>query len=177
MKKESAAGSTEERVAWLAEENSRLREQNEAIVEARVALSRDVARLTSLLERSVHVEKVEFEDGEKGCRFIIGENHVVAEWRGDGVATDTVFVEGTALEYGITTTPYIRCMRMVLEMAHWEVLCAIVAGPGDGKLKEADSLDFERQSVVDHLRYHARCKECGASLEGTARVIERGDHI
>ena len=87
------------------------------------------------LEESVRVEKVDF-DGERGCRFIVGEDHVVAEWRGDGVAVDTVFVEKPALTYFKTTSPLDRCIRMVLDMVHWEVACAMLAGPGDGKLEE-----------------------------------------
>lgn len=91
--------------------------------------------LRALLAKSIRVEEVDF-DGERGCRFILGKDHVVAEWRGDGIASDTVFSEHPALEYGVTTTPQIRCIRMALEMAHWPVICAMVAGPGDAQMKE-----------------------------------------
>lgn len=85
-------------------------------------------------KRAVRVEMVEFDDGERGCRFIVGKDHVVAEWRGDGIAGDTVFVEDTALTYFETTTLLDRCVRMVLEMCHWEVVSAMLVGPGDGEL-------------------------------------------
>lgn len=88
---------------------------------------------SQLHDKSVRVEKADF-DGESGCRFIVGSGHVVAEWRGDGIAGDTVFVEEPALTYFKTTTPYDRCVRMALEMVHWEVASAMLAGPGDGKL-------------------------------------------
>jgi hypothetical protein len=98
-------------------------------------LKDELTRLRDLLSKSVRVQKnVEFENGEIGCRFIVGENHVVAEWRGDGISSDHVFVEDTALKYCVTTTPHDRCIRMVLEMVHWEVASAMLAGAGDGKL-------------------------------------------
>jgi hypothetical protein len=88
-------------------------------------------RLRELLSKSV---RVEVGTPEGGCRFVVGEDHVVAEWRGDGIAADTVFVEEPALVYGCTTTPVDRCVRMAMRMVHWEVVCAMLAGPGDGKL-------------------------------------------
>jgi len=98
----------------------------------------EVLRLKKLLSKSVRVQKFDLPcvPPELGCRFIVGEDHVVAEWRGDGIAADTVFVEDTALTYFKTTTPHDRCVRMVLEMVHWEVACAMLAGPGDGNLVE-----------------------------------------
>jgi hypothetical protein len=89
----------------------------------------EIDRLQKLISRSVRVEV----DGD-GCRFIVGEDHVVAEWTGDGVYDDTVLVEEPALTYLRTTTPVDRCVRMVLEMIHWEVASAMLAGPGDGDL-------------------------------------------
>ncbi len=103
-------------------------------------------RLRELLARSVHVDEATFDDGEHGCRFLVGEDHVVVEWRGDGIATDTIFVEEPKLVYMQTTTPHIRCMRMVLEQAHWEVLAAMADGPGDGELK---SMHERGYGVVD----------------------------
>lgn len=99
-------------------------------------LQDELRRVRNLLSKSVRVEMAEFPDGERGCRFIVGEDHVVAEWRGDGISSDTVFVEEPALTYFKTTTPHDRCVRMVLEMCHWEVACAMLAGPGDGNLVE-----------------------------------------
>jgi len=138
-------------------------------------LEAENARLKDLLSRSVRVEDVDF-DGERGCRFILGEDHVVTEWRGDGVSIDRVFLEKTALSYGVTTTPHIRCMRMVLEMAHWEVLCAMVAGPGDGNLKEAEFIDYGRQEVVAYLRSIAEVLKDAEEINEMAGVIERGEH-
>ena len=94
----------------------------------------EVVRLKTLLSKSVRVEMVDFPDGERGCRFIVGEDHVVAEWRGDGISADTVFVEEPALTYFKTTSPLDRCVRMTMEMVHWEIACAMLTGPGDGKL-------------------------------------------
>jgi hypothetical protein len=103
----------------------------------------ELKRARALLQKSVRVEMVDFPgdpmvmgDVEHGCRFIVGEDHVIAEWRGYGIASDTVFVEDTALTYFETTTPLDRCVRMVLEMCHWEVASAMLAGPGDGELVE-----------------------------------------
>lgn len=96
-----------------------------------------VERLRDLLARSVRVD-VEDVAGGRVTRFVLGEDHVIAEWgHDDGVAADLVFAERPALEYGFTTTPVQRCQRMVLEMVHWPVLCAMIAGPGDGDLKVA----------------------------------------
>ena len=122
-------------VAEALEEQDRLRKALDNSEKARQQGWNEANALRALLAKSVRVEEADF-DGEMGCRFILGKDHVVAEWRGDGIASDTVFSEHPALEYGVTTTPLIRCMRMALDMAHWPVLCAMVAGPGDGQMKE-----------------------------------------
>lgn len=136
--------------------------------------------LRALLAKSIRVEEAEF-DGDRGCRFILDKDHVVAEWRGDGIASDTVFSEHPSLEYGVTTTPQIRCIRMALEMAHWPVLCAMMAGPGDGKMKEifwwSDKVDYERQQVIEYLRRQAEGADCEWELKDLAEAIERGDHV
>jgi len=137
--------------------------------------------LRSLLSRSVRVEDADF-DGESGCRFILGKDHVVAEWRGDGIATDTIFTEEPKLIYFKTTTPHIRCLRMVLEIVHWPIICAMVAGPGDGELKtvhEQELLDTisERRKIIRYLREQALGHDCEWELNGLARSIEREAHI
>lgn len=91
------------------------------------------------LARSVRVEDADF-DGERGCRFVVGDDHVVAEWRGDGIAADTVFGEEPRLAYGVTTTPNQRCIRMAFEMAHWPILCAMLVGHGDGVMTAPPTL-------------------------------------
>ena len=86
---------------------------------------------------TLRIEKADF-DGEHGCRFIVGDadgaDHVVAEWRGDGIHADTIYTEEPVLNYGHTTTPFQRCIRMALELVHWPVTSALLAGPGDGAL-------------------------------------------
>jgi len=124
-----------ERIERLQQEVDRLNDALDNSEKARQQGWNEANVLRGMLEKSVRVEEADF-DGERGCRFILGKDHVVAEWRGDGIASDTVFSEHPALEYGVTTTPQIRCMRMALDMAHWPVLCAMVAGPGDGQMKE-----------------------------------------
>lgn len=115
---------------------------------ARCSFTRENARLRSLLERSVRLDQ-RVVDGERVFTFVVGENHSVAEWTDvDGVASDNVFCERPVLEYGVTTTPRQRCLRMVLEMVHWPVLCAMLVGPGDGEFKttydQGDvEIDFE----------------------------------
>ena len=137
-------------------------------------------RLRNLLKRSIRVESVDF-DGEKGCRFILGEDHVVAEWRGDGIASDTVFLEKPSLEYGVTTTSHIRCMRMAFEMAHWEILCAMVSGPGDGFLEETGDIDYNRKEIVEYLRYLEKDRyrlDCSFSgeIRKIADAVEQGKY-
>jgi len=66
-----------------------------------------------------------------------GKDHLVGEWRGDGIATDTIFAERPALEYGVTTTPHQRCVRMALELLHWPLTSALLVGPGDGVMETA----------------------------------------
>jgi len=100
-------------------------------------------------DRTVRVERMELEEGDHGCRFIVGKDHVVAEWRGDGIHSDTVFVEKPALTYFKTTTPFDRCVRMAMEMVHWEVSSAMLAGPGDGNLVEWG----ERHWPGEQMRY------------------------
>jgi hypothetical protein len=107
-----------------------------------------IGQLRELLDRSVRIEPADF-DGEAGCRFIVGEDHVVAEWRGDGIASDRVFAETPELEYLVTTTPHDRCCRMVLELVHWEVVAALLRGPGDGKLcPMSERLDDDAELVA-----------------------------
>ena len=158
--------------AAVGAELTQLREENE--------------RLRGLLARAVRVEAAEF-DGEEGCRFILGEDHIVAEWRGDGVATDTIYVEKPKLVYFETTTPQIRCQRMVLEAAHWEVLAALVAGPGDGELQTLHARGYEpsnvyasgeeeRHRIVEYLKEGAVDHDCEWELNDLAQAIARGDH-
>lgn len=118
-------------------ENELLAFEEQQLCQVRKAeeLRVEVQRLKTLLSKSVRVEMVDFPDG-RGCRFIVGEDHVVAEWRSDGIAADTIFVEEPVLTYFKTTSPLDRCVRMTMEMVHWEVVCAMLAGPGDGKLVE-----------------------------------------
>lgn len=83
----------------------------------------------------VYESKIRIEDhGEAGCSIFV-DNHQVASWHGDGIASDTVFIEAPALQYLVTTTAHQRCLRIVFEMVHWEVLSAILEGPGDGQLR------------------------------------------
>jgi len=128
---------------------------NDVVIDLLYGAAKEIRDLHTRLERakehSVRVEMVDFpveiplEMGEvnHGCRFIVGDDHVVAEWRGGGVSPDTVYVEGPALTYFKTTTPFNRCIRMVLEMAHWEIASAMMAGPGDGKLEQIQELKRE----------------------------------
>jgi hypothetical protein len=153
----------------------------DAAEEEIIELRAEVERLSDLLSKSVRVEEAEFV-GERGCRFILGEDHVVAEWRGDGIASDTVFSERPALEYGVTTTPYIRCMRMAFEMAHWEILCAMVSGPGDGYLREEGNINYERKEIVRYLKYLAADRyrlqyALSKEIERIADTIEQEGYV
>lgn len=119
----------------LERENKRLKKQEELEVNN----EKRITELEALLERSVRLEE-EVIDGERVFIFKVGaEGHNVAQWTddGDGVASDNVFCEKPALKYAVTTTPIQRCLRMVLEMVHWPVLCAMLVGPGDGEFKTA----------------------------------------
>jgi hypothetical protein len=116
------------------------------------AVAKTLVDLRAERDRSVRIEPADF-DGEAGCRFLVGENHVVAEWRGDGVASDNVFAETPQLEYLVTTTAHDRCCRMVLELVHWEVVAAMLRGPGDSKLRPmSERLDDDAELVaIDEL--------------------------
>jgi hypothetical protein len=112
------------------------------------AVSKTLVDLRAELDRSVRIEPADF-DGEAGCRFLVGEDHVVAEWRGDGIASDNIFAETPELEYLVTTTPHDRCCRMVLELVHWEVVAAMLRGAGDGKLRPmSERLDTSADLVI-----------------------------
>jgi len=84
---------------------------------------------------TIHTLRVERD--EHMIRFLVGD-HVVAEWRddGEGVNGDNVLVETPALRYFETTTATDRCARIAFALVHWEVLSALLAGPGDGKLRQ-----------------------------------------
>jgi hypothetical protein len=84
-------------------------------------------------EVSVHEAKLSIVDDDGGCTIYVN-GRVVAAWTGDGVAGDTVFVETPALIPMVSTTAQQRCIGQVFEMASWEVLSAVLGGPGDGDL-------------------------------------------
>ena len=121
----------------------------------------DVLRKAKVYERNkpmLRVESAMFPPGElngddeRGCRFIVtdtqGADHVVAEWRGDGISTDTIFVEKPKLSYGATTTPWHRCVRMAFELAHWHLICAMLVGPSDGELKPLNERREEGHALL-----------------------------
>lgn len=168
------------RCETLERENKKLHENKVHGEENNLKL--EIERLKKLVVRSIRIEEDEFEDGESGCRFILGEEHVVAEWRGDGIATDTVFAEDPSLEYGVTTTPLTRCFRMAFEMVHWPLLCAIVDGPGNGQLGQVEQLDYERKAIVDFLRCYEKPPPSpeydeDGWINPVVDAIERGDFV
>jgi len=90
------------------------------------------------LDPDVPIRNEEGKVVDRGARFFVrtldGEDHLVAEWRGDGISTDSLWCEEPALVYGVTTTPHQRCIRMALEELHWVLTSALLVGPGDGEL-------------------------------------------
>jgi hypothetical protein len=137
------------------------------------AVSKTLVDLRAVLDRSVRIEPADF-DGESGCRFLVGDDHVVAEWRGDGIASDHVVAETPELEYLVTTTPHDRCCRMVLELVHWEVVAAMLRGPGDGELRPmSERLTDEAEEEVE-LRLEL--EQTRAALEDTRAEIIGSDY-
>jgi len=153
-----------------------------AMVERTAALELEVNRLKGLLARSIRAI-----DTGDGWRLVMGDDpisEVVLDWKGDGIAADTVFHREPTLEYFVRTTAHHRCLRILVEHWSWPIACALITGlAGQGDMMPSFEYDedlFTGKWADLREAAHEFIHEAGAFLAGSSgiqRVQEVADSL
>jgi hypothetical protein len=125
-----------EEAANLQAENEVLKRWIAITVRERDDFRRRLIAKSAPPHRDIWIRQVDRE-GVGVYQFMIGADHVVAEWREQalGVFPENVFVESPSLVPWANTTPDQRRLGQVWDMVSWELVSALIAGPGDGVLR------------------------------------------